>query len=695
MPERLFSPVPCSQERERRQTMLDAFTRRRVGLPATRASRIIAAVLAALTILSTAPVMTPVDATEFPPEAIIEGNTIGLDYSKKTPMSLFAGQNDRGQAGTGSGGVMTNYSAVDYQAMVPADEKIIKRVHYNLVSFVITDKGSVYSWGTDRNGLTGFGASNSASLLPQKIRFGSTYAATSRVVDIVVSTRAAYALTENGSVVAWGTATHGALGTGATSGVHTPANVTTNVDAIFPVTTGAWFRMKSGELLGVGNSRYSLLDRFDTEGVPVARPSALRQALPFSASQLAETRVTGRQFDNILDFKSFGAVARLTDGSVYTWGIDSRGDGFLGHGYGVESKIIPTQIPGLADVVEVVSNDYRGSVAVLTASGKVFGWGNDDYLTLGVGGRGNMWSPFPVNDVPPIQRLDMGWTSVIAVAEDGSLWGWGISKDSNFGSSVPAGRLKFPVEVSRDIPPLDRSVVTDVHAAASDTRLDVVVNGTAADRPTRPTLPRAQDDVAEAEDASSMPLTFTESRYENVIDDALAVTGTAQPGADVTLHTEKVCTGTSDTAPAESKDPEEQACEQTGTDELAVVTADDDGRWSLTLPQGVAVDVIRLTATLGDDTADALVEQVNDSVDVRVSAKQSADGYDLTLRGDADLEGVRLRVGDLPVEITEGDDGGWRAVISANDAPVCVQVTVDGQVRVLWVVGAELAAGMP
>ena len=72
---------------------------------------------------------------------------------------------------------------------------------------------------------------------------------------------------------------------------------------------------------------------------------------------------------------SLGFTLVIREGKVLAWGRDSWGN--LGQP-GVESLAMPTEIPGLQDIVYVCAD--RPSSMALDAAGNVYTWGNNSAI---------------------------------------------------------------------------------------------------------------------------------------------------------------------------------------------------------------------------------------------------------------------------------------------------------------------------
>lgn len=118
---------------------------------------------------------------------------------------------------------------------------------------------------------------------------------------------------------------------------------------------------------------------------------------------------------------SFGI--REEDGSLWGWGRNMGG--YIGDGTTI-AKSSPVSVLGpLTDVVSV-SSSYGTASAVL-ADGSLWGWGYNQYNTLGNGDPpgGSFLSPISIPFFSDWAEVASGGCHVIARRGDGTLWSWG------------------------------------------------------------------------------------------------------------------------------------------------------------------------------------------------------------------------------------------------------------------------------
>jgi alpha-tubulin suppressor-like RCC1 family protein len=218
----------------------------------------------------------------------------------------------------------------------------------------VREDGSVWMWGSDRNGVMGTGT------LTGPYESGKQYHQPRRVdgitgvVQIAAGLNHVLALRNDGTVWSWGWNKFGQLGVGDTEdrGVPTPVRGLTGVTKIYAVshmsaarlTDGSWRVWGSAGPVGVGTT-----DQFRPALEPKPLPAHLRTTIDLG-----------------------GAVFLLRDGSVWTWGDNSFGT--LGTGGDTSDfSTSGVQLKQLSGIVRVWSDGTR--TLALKNDGTLYLWG--------------------------------------------------------------------------------------------------------------------------------------------------------------------------------------------------------------------------------------------------------------------------------------------------------------------------------
>eukprot|EP00940_MAST-03C_sp_MAST-3C-sp2_P000321 g321.t1 len=141
-------------------------------------------------------------------------------------------------------------------------------------------------------------------------------------------------------------------------------------------------------------------------------------------------------------------VALSTDGRVYAWGSNLRGQ--LGIGVQERAVYAPSHIGRIQRKVTQVECGAYHTVALL-ASGLVYTWGSGAQLGLGVfSGRGDRGTPCNVKKLARtrVRNISCGPSFTAAVTHDGEVHMWGLGSDGQLGNGDRRPRF-LPTPVSR------------------------------------------------------------------------------------------------------------------------------------------------------------------------------------------------------------------------------------------------------
>jgi alpha-tubulin suppressor-like RCC1 family protein len=266
-------------------------------------------------------------------------------------------------------------------AQTPPSAALIRDVAGSQFVLVARADGSVVGWGHDPDG-PGSRPAPVVIDLPGK------------AMRVAVGDSSAYALLEDGTVVAWGANDEGQLGNGARG-----AN---GVLGVYP------------------------------------KPSVT----PVRVTDLADIIA--------VEAGSKHALALRKDGTVWAWG--RRDDGALGGGDAkpagslrVTSALAPVAVPGLEGITQIAAG--RTHNLALRRDGHVMSWGANSTGELGVGTRVTGWTPAQVIGLDRVVEIAAGYESTGisgAIRDDGTVWIWGSNGTAAMGNGQKAGSPDEP-----------------------------------------------------------------------------------------------------------------------------------------------------------------------------------------------------------------------------------------------------------
>ncbi|WP_210063466.1 S-layer homology domain-containing protein [Pseudarthrobacter sp. PvP004] len=140
----------------------------------------------------------------------------------------------------------------------------------------------------------------------------------------------------------------------------------------------------------------------------------------------------------------YNAYALKSDGTVWAWGSNYYGQ--LGNSSGGQYSSVPLEVQGLNSVRSIAAN---GNTAyALRSDGTVWAWGNN---TKGQQGQGHTLgtghTPLQVQGLTDVTKISGGGNSGYALKGDGSVWAWGYNGEGQLGNGTTVNSL-VPVRVS-------------------------------------------------------------------------------------------------------------------------------------------------------------------------------------------------------------------------------------------------------
>jgi len=286
--------------------------------------------------------------------------------------------------------------------------------------------GSIWAWGQNMDGRTGFGFQDGNITSPTRIPGDSDW------VSVVAGGSHTVAIRSDGSLWAWGWNLHGQLGDGTVVNRWTPTRIGTDADWVSAAAGGSYtVAIRSdGSLWAWGSNEFGQLG----DGTTTSRLTPTRIGADNNwASAAASIR--------------HHTAAIRTDGTLWVWG---RKDQYTGwppelirviQDYGGS----PVQIGGDASWASVAAGGSY--IAAIQADGSLWTWGRNCMGQLGNGTRtiweqlDGEWTEIEDNDqLAPARVGAATWASVaaggshtVAVQTDGSLWAWGANWSGQLG----------------------------------------------------------------------------------------------------------------------------------------------------------------------------------------------------------------------------------------------------------------------
>jgi alpha-tubulin suppressor-like RCC1 family protein len=296
------------------------------------------------------------------------GHTIALSTDGRV---FTFGANDYGKLGDGT----TTTSKTPREIKVAGVNKFIFVASGARNSAAIAESGDLYTWGANSYGQIGNGTTSTSVKTPTKITVGT---AGTKVKEVSIGDHFMAAMTEDGTLYAWGSNALGQLGNGTTTSRAAPGKVTIGSDwkvkAFSAKSYGHILAVtQSGDLYAWGRNTYGQVGNGTT-----AQQKTPVQVMPGSSVKFD---LVAAGHDN--------SLAITTDGKLYTWGYN--GCGLLGIG-STSSKSTPQWV-SQGMTFRAISGSEATSMAVST-DGKLYCWGYNGAGQYGNGTIGNnKWIP--------------------------------------------------------------------------------------------------------------------------------------------------------------------------------------------------------------------------------------------------------------------------------------------------------------
>jgi alpha-tubulin suppressor-like RCC1 family protein len=264
-------------------------------------------------------------------------------------------------------------------------------------SLALLSNGTVMAWGENEYGQLGDGGTSESSVpVPVKGLSG--------VRAISAGATFSLALLSNGTVMAWGNNEVGQLGTGKAGNETSPAAVK-GLKGVTAISAGGDFALallSDGTVQSWGSNEFGQLGTEEAEGAE--EESGSNVPVPVGSLSGVAQIAAGTNH----------ALALLTSGTVMAWGEDTYGE--LGNGAVKPRQQAPVAVTGLSGV-SAVSAGGQDSVARLT-NGSVMTWGINVWGTLGDGVAGAPSDvPVTVNGLSQAADVSAGGSHMLAYGE--------------------------------------------------------------------------------------------------------------------------------------------------------------------------------------------------------------------------------------------------------------------------------------
>ncbi|KPA16408.1 hypothetical protein MHK_003370, partial [Candidatus Magnetomorum sp. HK-1] len=290
-------------------------------------------------------------------------------------------------------------------------------------SLAVRGGHEVMAWGRNDIGQLGIGTSGEGT----SQTFPNILSGLKNIIDLAAGENHSLALSDNGSVWAWGNNSHGQLGIGESGGgteIDSPEKVLllTDIIAIDGGYAHSLALQNNGTIWSWGSNTHGQLG-IGKSGVETSE----------SIPNLIQT------LDNCVSIAAgYGhSVALKKDGTVWTWGFNSSGQ--LGDGT-ENNRNQPAIVPGLANIIAIAAGDYH--TVALKNDGTVWTWGDNPFGQLGDDTTLMKNIPIRVLDISNVTSIAAGYVHTLALRNDGTVWAWGGNVYGQLGDNTTEMRTR-------------------------------------------------------------------------------------------------------------------------------------------------------------------------------------------------------------------------------------------------------------
>lgn len=271
-------------------------------------------------------------------------------------------------------------------------------------SMAIRSDGSLWAWGRNAFGELGDGTKESREE-PVKIM--------ENAASVSASNSHVMAIQRDGSLWAWGTNEHGLVGDGTTAERLRPVKIMENVASVYNMGSFAAAIQSDGSLWTWGaNLGGELGNGTDKER---HKPTKIME-------DVVEFYTPDEQF------AAFYCMALRSDGSLWTWGMNSNIQIHAENLQFLETLQSPVKVmDNVASFSTASDNGLVSFAMAVKTDGSLWTWGKNSYGQLGAGGEvGDLGSSEPVKIMDHIAYASaFSDQFAIAIGDDDSVWVWG------------------------------------------------------------------------------------------------------------------------------------------------------------------------------------------------------------------------------------------------------------------------------
>ena len=218
---------------------------------------------------------------------------------------------------------------------------------------------------------------------------------------------------------------------------------------------------KSGTITQTGSISYNV---GEDEMKPVITLGSMKANLPKS-QKVAELKSSSYDTTSYALFW----MARMEDGSLYTWGHNS---GIIGNGSTTDKQNPVKVLEQIKEIAVEQSSSYKCAAAI-SYNGELYMWGSNYYGQLGLGKTKDELPNITIPTIVPlpgkVQKIRIAYNTIATITENNELYMWGSDGSGRLGTDDGINNNGNPTNINLNAPKKIMDEVADIKISYRNT----------------------------------------------------------------------------------------------------------------------------------------------------------------------------------------------------------------------------------